>query len=390
MLEKVRHTWIKGLLEPSLSQLARIELGLETKPDVVDRPFDLLVQRPKQAPHPLPPGTPISQIFDDAGNALLILGEPGAGKTTLLLEFTRDLLERAQQDERHLIPVVFTLSSWAEQRLTLSDWLVDELSKRYDVPHKLAKAWVDDELILLLLDGLDEVAAEHRDACVKTINDFVRAHGLLPLVVCSRIADYEALGVRLRVPSAVLIQALCWPQVQQYIEQAGAALAGLRTVLHNDTTLRELLDTPLMLSVVVLAYRGYAAEEIHAAGTVEEHRRHIFAAYTDAMFKRGAPTTIYTREQTEHWLTCLAKAMKDHSQTIFYLEWMRPDWLPGQGQQQQVKLLRSVMIGHLVGLSVGLGFGLSQGLYNGLSQGVVSGLVSGLIFGLISGLILLR
>src|SRR5262247_4158183 len=167
MLEKVRLTWLKGLLEPSLSQLARIELGLETKPDAVDRPFDLLVQRPKQAPPPLPPGTPISQIFDDAGNALLILGEPGAGKTTLLLELTRDLLERAQQDERHLIPVVFTLSSWAEQRLTLADWLVDELSKRYDVPHKLAKAWVDDELILPLLDGLDEVAAEHRDTCVK-------------------------------------------------------------------------------------------------------------------------------------------------------------------------------------------------------------------------------
>src|SRR5262245_21408390 len=38
MLEKVRHTWITGLLEPSLSQLARIELGLETKPDAVDRP----------------------------------------------------------------------------------------------------------------------------------------------------------------------------------------------------------------------------------------------------------------------------------------------------------------------------------------------------------------
>jgi hypothetical protein len=79
MLEKVRHTWIEGLLEPSLSQLVRIELGLETKPDTVDRPFDLFVQRPTQAPHPLPPGTPISQIFDDAGNAL---STPQYNKTT--------------------------------------------------------------------------------------------------------------------------------------------------------------------------------------------------------------------------------------------------------------------------------------------------------------------
>jgi predicted NACHT family NTPase len=107
MLEKVRLIWITGFLEPSLDQLARIELGLEPKPDAVDRPFDLLVQRSQQAPHPLPRGTPISHVFDEAGKALLILGEPGAGKTTLRLELTRELLDRAAQDERHLIPVVF-------------------------------------------------------------------------------------------------------------------------------------------------------------------------------------------------------------------------------------------------------------------------------------------
>ena len=36
---------------------------------------------------------------------------------------------------------------------------------------------------------LDEVAAEHRKACVDAINQFRREHGLLPIVVCSRTAD---------------------------------------------------------------------------------------------------------------------------------------------------------------------------------------------------------
>ena len=139
---------------------------------------------------------------------------------------------------------------------------MDELNKRYDVPRKLAKTWVDAELILPLLDGLDEVAADHREACVEAINAFLREHGLLPLVVCSRVADYEALTVRLRLPSAVLIQSLSRQQVQHYVDQAGAALAGLRTALQHDETLWELLNTPLMLSIAALAYQGRSADEI--------------------------------------------------------------------------------------------------------------------------------
>ena len=200
------------------------------------------------------------------------MGEPGAGKTTLLLELTRDLLDRAVQDESHLIPVIFHLSSWAKQRLALADWLIDELNKRYDVPHKQAQTWVDAGLILPLLDGLDEVAADHRAACVETINAFrSNHHGLLPMVVCSRAADYEALTVRLRLTSAVIIQALSRQQVQHYIKHAGASLAGVGTVLRDDESLWELLSTPLMLSIAALAYKGYTVDEIQAVGTVEAH-----------------------------------------------------------------------------------------------------------------------
>jgi hypothetical protein len=98
MLAKVRHDWIDGYLKHSLDNLARIELGLEEKPDAVSWPWDLIVQQPGQVPRPLPPGRPMSATFDELGQALLILGAPGAGKTTLLLELARDLLERAEQD----------------------------------------------------------------------------------------------------------------------------------------------------------------------------------------------------------------------------------------------------------------------------------------------------
>ena len=57
----------------------------------------------------LPPGTHISQVYDQSDHELLILGTPGAGKTTLLLELTRELLHRAKLYDTHPIPVVFHL-----------------------------------------------------------------------------------------------------------------------------------------------------------------------------------------------------------------------------------------------------------------------------------------
>jgi predicted NACHT family NTPase len=89
MLKVVRETWIDGYLKHSLDNLVHIELGLE-KPDTISQLWNAIVQQSERAPQPLPPGQPMSAVFDELGQALLILGAPGAGKTTLLLELTRD------------------------------------------------------------------------------------------------------------------------------------------------------------------------------------------------------------------------------------------------------------------------------------------------------------
>ena len=94
----------------------------------------------------------IVKVFD-AMEQLLILGDPGSGKTTLLLELARDLLDRTAHDPTHPIPVVFPLSTWAESRRPLAEWLVDELNKRYDVPRKIGQAWVDADKSCLFSTG---------------------------------------------------------------------------------------------------------------------------------------------------------------------------------------------------------------------------------------------
>lgn len=78
MIEKVRAIWIKGVLNESLYKETLIALGLTKRPDAVERPMDLLVQRPDKADQPLPPGTRVVDVYDDLGGALLILGAPGS------------------------------------------------------------------------------------------------------------------------------------------------------------------------------------------------------------------------------------------------------------------------------------------------------------------------
>ncbi|MCB8972026.1 MAG: hypothetical protein H6654_00585 [Ardenticatenaceae bacterium] len=76
----------------------------------------------------------------------------------------------------------------------------------------------------------------------------------MPTVVTCRIKDYEALATRLNLAQAIVLQALSLEQIDQYLGSMGPRLAGLRAALQTDRTLRELAESPLMLSMMTLAY----------------------------------------------------------------------------------------------------------------------------------------
>src|SRR6266566_1933079 len=42
----------------------------------------------------------------------------------------------------------------------------------------------------------------------------------------------------------------------------------------------------------------------------------------------------YPQEQTTHWLAWLAQQMKQHNQTVFYIEHLQPSWLSGEWMRQ--------------------------------------------------------
>ena len=276
----------------------------------------------------MPVGTSIIDVYDESDGALLLLGEPGAGKTTSLLELARDLLSRASSDETHPIPAIFNLSSWAQKRLSLPDWMVEELNSKYQVPHQLASQWTEGSHILPLLDGLDEVPETYRSLCVQTINAYRKEHGFSSMVVCSRAKEYLTLTIRIALNRAVTIEPLTFQQIDKYLSKKGKSFRTVQIALHNDTSLQEMVSTPLMLSIIALAFRNAPlGDEIMSTRDPEARRALIFEKYIEVVINRRGPINRYAPEQTIHWLAWLAKKMQANNETEFYLERMQPDGL---------------------------------------------------------------
>ena len=389
LLDKVKQFWIDGILTKSLHTQALIELGLEEHSEFVQSPLSGVDEFPTESRQKFPGGTAAADIFEGigAGRTLLILGEPGAGKTVTLLKLAESLLARTENDLSQPLPVVMNLSSWAKQRKSIADWLVQELYEIYGASKSLGKVWVDQGQLILLLDGLDEVKAQYRNECVKALNQFIQEHGLTELVVCSRIRDYESLSERLKLRSAIYVQPLTSQQVDQFLERAGESLSALKNALQHNAEIRTFASSPLILSIMSLAYQNCSSETIPQIGTSEEHLQRLFDTYIDRMFIRRGTTEQYSREQTLQWLTWLAQRMVGSSQTVFLIERLQPSWLSNREQRIIYRLISSFMAGLPICLISGFSIGLIGTLRFGLNRGISLGLVSGFLSGFVGGMI---
>jgi DNA polymerase III delta prime subunit len=346
LLRLVRHNWIEGVLHKSLWNEVRLILNLEGRPDVVARPCDLALRRAGQHDTYIQPGTTILEIYRREQEELLLLGEPGSGKTTLLLEIAETLLLEAGSNSTLPIPVVFNLSTWRKNHTRLDAWLVEQLNRDYGIPEKIGKHWVDGGALLLLLDGLDEVAEGCRAACVEAVNIYRLKHQrvLRPMVVCCRTREYDEMP-DLRLSGAVVILPLTRQQVDGYLNGGGKALAGLRAVLRDEPMLyRELFATPLMLHVAVMTYEGQSAAQLRRSVKPEERRRWLWDAYVERMFERkqeGEPQ--YEKARTFHWLAWLANYLTSKDLQKYLIEGMQPDDLPRTWQKFLVRCLLPIL-----------------------------------------------
>jgi hypothetical protein len=382
LIRGVLQTYVKSIVDSRLYTPlgTRLPLALSLQPSAVDNPLAGAGAPVAGTGQPIPDGTPIRSVYESQLCRMLILGPGGSGKTGVLLELAGQLLLESTQESNAPVPVVFQLSSWPETEALIGDWLVGELHRIYGIDDWLGKRWLDTNLLIPLLDGLDVVGGEAGARCVDAINNFIGDHGVLPIVVTSRLEEYESLGKKLRLRGAVVVQPLTPAQIEDTV--AAPDLAGVRDVLAADHELFELMRTPMFLGIVARTYRGKVAAAVPTGGSLQERRDLILTDYVSACLSepRLDSEPAFAPEQTRIWLGWLAAQMLARRQEVFYYDLMQPDLLPEPGQRRLVTVGVGVIAGVLTGLLAWIGnlnvFGIVFAGFFGVVSGIVVGMAA--------------
>ncbi len=265
---------------------------------------------------------------------LVILGRAGAGKTVLAHRLILALLE--DRPRTAPVPILFSLSDWNPRVLKLRPWLVRQLlrdhpflEKRNRAGHRGAELLANNDWILPVLDGFDEIPQQyHRDA----IHEISRFSGAL--VVTSRPDEYTQAAEQARALSraaAIELDDLTPDESRTYLQ---ASTGKTRTAewdavfdqLRNspDSTasqnLLPVLTTPLMVTLARAIYNDIPdhhpgelldTDRFPTRDHVEEH---LLGAYLDTIYdprNDTAPPTgprppKWNPHRARHWLGYLA------------------------------------------------------------------------------------
>ncbi len=386
LLKKVRSRWVDAVLKSSIKPTGFLELDLQYEPGAVERPWEQDSRHSHVArPAPVCDHSTILEVFDNAHGRLLILGEPGSGKTIAMLELARSLIERAEKDLVTPIPVVFNLASWAEARKRIEYWLMDELSLKYEIPREIGGWWIQRGELLLLLDGLDEVKQEYQGECVSAINSFVQAHEEVKLAVCCRNAEYERIPSHLRLHEAVVLQPLTPEKVERCLSSVGHLYPEVRRLFQKDPAWQGFAHSPLLFNSLMVASQSTSFASAPKFASMEDRRRYMLDAYVDCMFDQGGLVQRFDRDRTLNWLRWLARKMKEHTQDLFLIEKIQPDWLP-EGRKRLYDFGVRLFLQLAMGVSFGMATGVAAGMVFGSSFGVISSIAFGIAWALISWL----
>jgi hypothetical protein len=379
---------------------------------------------------------------------LVVLGEPGTGKTILLVRLVLDLLRRRVRGSGTPVPVLVSLASWNPDAQELYDWLERRLAIDYiglgrkvsaglGQPHRhlgrggrrsLGRTLLDERLIMLVLDGFDEIPAAVRDKAFTRINDALGpGQGL---VLASRLAAYreaarprDGSDAQLAGAAGVVVHRLDGDVAADYLR---ASAGGPDSATRWDRLLPKLatnsalpaaqaLTTPLMVSLARVIYNPRPGESLATVRkdpgelldparfpTSTSVEKYLLDAFVPAAYRQEPDLA----ERANRWLIFLARDLEKRLDPTSLAWWEISGAAPGAlaglcvgvvagiagaiglaiPDATGIGLIAAVLVGLLVRQLARHGSGFARTLLGGLLGGHGSGLGWALLGGLLGGL----
>jgi Protein kinase domain/NACHT domain len=376
-------------------------------PHLVDHWANIRRAPPGASPGPLALAGRLERIADVylriPSGRLTVLGRAGAGKSVVALRFVLDMIvTRGAADP---VPVLFNVGSWNPAGLSLRGWLTGQLEREYPAlaagyspaGASMAAALVDNDRILPVLDGFDEIPDGLHGAALRGLS--ATAMGLL---LTSRPDEYAAAvagdGV-LSAAACVQLDDLSLDDLADYLPRSSRpdladgrsktawdpVLARLRDQPADPASvmLRQALATPLMVALARAAYSDTLGddpacllntERFASAAAVQDHLLDSFtpAAYQDPPGGRRR----WDAARAQRWLGCLAGQLERTGTHDLAL------WRLGAPSRLGCALIAGAGSFVVFGFAGWLAGG---GPVTGSSYALTYALVNGLVFGLASG-----
>jgi hypothetical protein len=355
---------------------------------------------------------------DDIEGKLLILGAPGAGKTTALLSLAEQLVYGAISQAKTVIPVIFELSTWQNDNQSIQSWLIEQL---YDLhggnrKAKFYEQWLERQVLLPLLDGLDELGLERQKKCTEKLNEFAEHYP--QLVVCCRVKEFEAVDIKLRnLRGAVCLQSLSDSQIQDYlgslkrpelweaIQTTPSLHAMLEPTVEGDPGL---LRVPLFVKLMADVYDPQQPISSKADLLDKYIDRQLSFDKRDIDRRKElkeyqwAYRTVKLEpdwKKTRSHLKWIAWNLRANNQVEFLIEHLQPSWLDPERLQDRYTLIFGLLFGLFFVMPIHLSikmliltltnvlifgtiFRLIGKIENGLKNGIIGGIIGGTIYGL--------
>lgn len=338
------------MLEATLDEQSTVDLQLALQPDA-------LLQYREIGDFQLPVGSNLVTVFDELGGELLILGEPASGKTITMLQLVKGLWEIATQDDDKRLPIVVNLSEWTDtktvwfpnlsiddiqkrniskimasltplkevQQQTFIEWLTAYVANVFDVDEDFIKTQLDAGKLVLVFDGLDEVAPDKREAVVTALNEIKAIHMENQMVVCSRIAEYEELAEKLDLRSAIKLQPLATDVIIEQIEANNRTQ--LKAVVTTQPTALTLLQSPLFLSMAIQTYADGRIDDVAGFTLTQKTLIHDFIDHAIESLSEQRRVG-FSHDTIIRYLTFIAYNLRNNSKVVFSRYSVNPGWLP--------------------------------------------------------------